>query len=73
MKTAICPKCGKKYNMGINGVKDGCDTCLNLERDSRGYFWEPGEAFHVEIPANAPLDTADWVVRMRPINLTKRG
>jgi hypothetical protein len=46
MKIAKCPKCGKFYNMGINGVVGGCDICLGIQRDANGYAWNQDETEH---------------------------
>lgn len=42
-KVATCPKCGQPYEMGYNGVVDGCDACMGVQRDPNGYAWYPGE------------------------------
>ena len=43
MKKAKCPKCGKVYKMGYNGVVEGCDKCLGIQRDRTGMAWRPDE------------------------------
>lgn len=49
---AVCHKCGNGFQLGLSGVftvlDDGeeitmCDTCLNIERDSDGNAWLPGD------------------------------
>lgn len=44
---ATCPKCGKGYRMGYNGITDGCDKCLDIKRDKQGHFWLPRERIHI--------------------------
>lgn len=39
-----CPKCGFEYTLGIDGVVDGCDNCLGIQRDATGMAWLPGES-----------------------------
>jgi pyruvate/2-oxoacid:ferredoxin oxidoreductase beta subunit len=31
-----CPGCGETYIIGKTGVVEGCDDCLNIERDRAG-------------------------------------
>lgn len=52
MKRAVCPKCGETYQVGFNGVIDGCDRCLNIERDQNGYAWFSDEQSHTYKPVN---------------------
>lgn len=39
----VCPKCGKVYLLGFNGVAGGCDKCCQVVRDQKGWAWLPGE------------------------------
>lgn len=48
--TATCPKCHKKYRLGYNGVLEGCDKCLKIQRDRFGHAWFPGEKTHTYRP-----------------------
>ena len=52
MKKVTCPKCKKQYNLGYNGVGEGCDKCLGIERDKEGRAWYPGEKSHEYQPNN---------------------
>ena len=47
MKQVICPSCGRPYNLGYNGVVEGCDRCIGIERDKADHAWYPGETEHV--------------------------
>jgi hypothetical protein len=33
-----CPKCGKDYVMGVNGVVNGCDECTGTVRNLPGGY-----------------------------------
>lgn len=48
MKKSTCTICGKKFDMGRNGIcdPDRCDTCAGVRRDVNGYAWEPDEQEH---------------------------
>lgn len=37
-----CPKCGRKYKLGYDGIDRGCDDCLGVCRGPHG-FWLPDE------------------------------
>jgi hypothetical protein len=45
-----CPKCKKEYRLGYEGVCNGCDKCLGIERiadiGSNHSAWERGEKYH---------------------------
>lgn len=46
MKKQICPKCGKKFRVGYDGIlrngEDICDTCAGVGRDEKGdILWPP--------------------------------
>lgn len=43
--SATCPKCGRVYLLGKTGVGDGCDRCMGIVRDRRGWAWGPDEMF----------------------------
>jgi predicted nucleic acid-binding Zn-ribbon protein len=44
-----CPKCGKLYRLGQDGVITGCDACMGVVRDGRGFAWAPGQVFEVDV------------------------
>jgi hypothetical protein len=50
MKKLVCPKCGKEYRLGYDGIGDGCDVCLGVERisdmASDHTAWERDEEYH---------------------------
>jgi hypothetical protein len=52
MKKVVCPKCGKMFVLGTEGLSDplGCDVCLGVERisdtASNHSAWERGEEYH---------------------------
>jgi uncharacterized protein (DUF983 family) len=31
-----CPKCGKYFLLGFNGMDDGCDRCNRVVRNGKG-------------------------------------
>ena len=36
-----CKNCKCTYTLGVDGIKDYCDTCAEIERDEEGYIkWE---------------------------------
>lgn len=32
-----CPKCHKKFTLGVNGIITGCDLCEGVSRASNGF------------------------------------
>lgn len=48
MKKSTCVKCGRQFEMGLNGIcdPDRCDDCAGIQRDDNGYAWEPDEQEH---------------------------
>ena len=32
--TYVCPHCGHKYTLGVNGTVLGCDPCMNISRNA---------------------------------------
>lgn len=54
MKKSTCTICGKKFDMGRNGIcdPDRCDDCAGVERDDNGYAWEPDEQEHQYLHIN---------------------
>jgi endogenous inhibitor of DNA gyrase (YacG/DUF329 family) len=49
-----CPKCGKMFVLGKEGLLDplGCDKCLGVERIA-DVAWLPGEEYHYDYDAQA--------------------
>lgn len=48
MTVKTCPKCHKKFTLGVDGVEDQdgvikCDACAGVVRDANGYAWFPNE------------------------------
>lgn len=39
----ICPHCDKPFVLGKNGVVGGCDSCLDVVRDTYGTLVYPPE------------------------------
>ena len=37
-----CPRCGKQYQLGYNGIKGMCDECAGVQRDNNDFAWHPG-------------------------------
>jgi len=53
-----CILCGEKYDLGYTGVREGCDSCLGIERDANGSAWYPWEQVHIyEDVATGALQT----------------
>jgi hypothetical protein len=52
MKKVTCPKCNETYNLGYNGVIEGCDKCIGIKRDKQGHAWFKGETSHTYKPNN---------------------
>lgn len=61
--TKKCPRCGKLYRLGWNGVVGSCDSCAGLERDAEGNFWEPGATSQEYVKAGDSLDNHFTVQR----------
>lgn len=34
---AVCQICERNYTLGISGTVEGCDTCLDIERNPRDH------------------------------------
>lgn len=56
MTKKVCPHCKKKYNLGYNGVVEGCDKCLGIKRDKQGYAWFPHDRTHTFHPNDGAPD-----------------
>jgi len=46
MNNKTCPKCGKQYQVGVNGIVGSCDKCARVKRDRDGFAWEQCETEH---------------------------
>lgn len=60
-----CPKCGKNFILGVNGIIGGCDKCQGIIRDSEGLPWKPGEETQTYAPITTCLDPSTWIVVTR--------
>jgi hypothetical protein len=45
-----CPRCGKQYQLGYNGVSGVCDSCAGIQRDADGNAWHSWENQQTYIP-----------------------
>ncbi len=63
--TKKCPRCGKLFKLGYNGVRNGadrmCDDCSSVKRDLIGYVWHNWETELQTIPVGAAWDDASAV------------
>lgn len=65
MKKTKCKTCGNLFDMGYTGTVDGCDICMDVQRDKEGNAWYPGEDFATYAPVATKNDKNTWFTVFR--------